>query len=137
VSKYIASLKQNVQTKERFSEQCILQHRAEIGDTGGNEVFALGWLDDSGKVATLRVSAWGNEGRVLAYSRDDETDVFIHNHPSGFLSPSDNDLIIAGKAAGSGTAPLLLSGKNGDWHPLRYLNAIKQLERYAQWLQSH
>jgi ATP-dependent DNA helicase DinG len=100
----------------RLSESCVKQLRAEILDCGGNEVFALGWLDEQGLVSRLRVSARGNEGQVLARddcsaeSGDDRlpADVFIHNHPSGLLSPSDNDLAVAGRAAENGVGAYIV-----------------------------
>jgi ATP-dependent DNA helicase DinG len=56
------------------------------------------------------VLARGNEGAVPAVWQWTEggegaspPDVFIHNHPSGFLAPSDNDLRIACRAAEEGT----------------------------------
>ena len=61
-----------MQSCKRFSGKCIEQLRAEIGEAGGNEVFALGFLDDSGKVVKLRVTARGNEGQVLAIDAADE-----------------------------------------------------------------
>ena len=101
---------------QRFSESCVNQLRAEIADAGGNEVFALGWLDGQGIVSRLRITARGNEGQVLAQavystgSGEDAlpADVFIHNHPSGVLSPSDNDLAIAGKAAENGVGAYIV-----------------------------
>ncbi|MCL2880231.1 MAG: ATP-dependent DNA helicase DinG, partial [Treponema sp.] len=51
----------------------------------------------------IEVSARGNEDAVLAI--EDEllgADVLIHNHPSGFLTPSDNDLVISSRAAEAG-----------------------------------
>ena len=81
---------------------------AEIEDAGGNEVFALGFFDDretsdTRLIVRLEVSARGNEGAVLALNdRLASADVLIHNHPSGFLTPSDNDLAIAARAAEAG-----------------------------------
>ncbi|MCL2381694.1 MAG: ATP-dependent DNA helicase DinG [Treponema sp.] len=97
-----------MQAAKRFSEEAIHKLRAEIQDAGGNEVFALGFTGDAGDsggglVARLEVSARGNEGAVLALNdRLAGADVLIHNHPSGFLTPSDNDLAIASRAAGAG-----------------------------------
>jgi ATP-dependent DNA helicase DinG len=103
-----------VRAEKRFTEQCIAQLRDEIAEAGGNEVFALGCLDGKGLVSRIRVRARGNEDSVLALGAgpgegpaagDGENgppDVFIHNHPSGFLTPSDNDLLIAGQAAEEG-----------------------------------
>jgi ATP-dependent DNA helicase DinG len=93
---------------KRFSEPCRAQLKAEIKDAGGNEVFALGFLDEQGLVANIEVSARGNEVSVLALTQWFEPadtpfpDVFIHNHPSGGLTPSDNDLVIATRAAEAG-----------------------------------
>ncbi|MDR0388971.1 MAG: ATP-dependent DNA helicase DinG, partial [Spirochaetaceae bacterium] len=90
---------------ERFSEEAIQFLRAEIEDTGGNEVFVFGRLDERGKLVRLETVARGNESSVPAlFDRmgEDIPDVFIHNHPSGFLTPSDNDLVIASRAAEDG-----------------------------------
>jgi ATP-dependent DNA helicase DinG len=98
-----------VRTEKRFTEQCIAQLRDEIAEAGGNEVFALGFLDEGGLVFRIQVRARGNEDSVLALdggigTPDGEAppDLLIHNHPSGFLTPSDNDLAIAGRAAEDG-----------------------------------
>ncbi|MDR1588187.1 MAG: JAB domain-containing protein [Treponema sp.] len=99
---------------KRFTGECAGQLRAEIDEAGGNEVFALGYLDDKGIVSRIRVIARGNENSVLALRSfsfgegEEAEDVFIHNHPSGFLTPSDNDLAIAGKAAESGVGAYIV-----------------------------
>ncbi|MDR0583955.1 MAG: ATP-dependent DNA helicase DinG [Treponema sp.] len=109
-----------MQAVRRFSEQCLSQLRAAIADAGGNEVFALGRLDDKGIVRRIRITARGNEGQVLAWGIEDmkegedpgsPPDVFIHNHPSGLLTPSDNDLAIAGKAAESGVGAYIVDNQ--------------------------
>jgi len=90
---------------KRFSENVIEKLKAEIIEAEGNEVFALGFLSGgSEKIITdLVIKARGNSGAVLALdSFFQEGDVLIHNHPSGFLTPSDNDLIIASRAAQAG-----------------------------------
>jgi ATP-dependent DNA helicase DinG len=94
----------SVQAAKRISGPCIEQLRREIAGAGGNEVFALGYLNDQGLVSRLVVRARGNEGSVLALDKGvDPPDVTIHNHPTGFLVPSDADLNIAGRAAEDGT----------------------------------
>jgi ATP-dependent DNA helicase DinG len=126
-----------MQAIKRFSEGCITELRTEIRDAGGNEVFALGFLDEKGLVVKILVRARGNEGSVLALrgeqgdffpaeeapSAPDFTpgegfsgesggarppDVLIHNHPSGFLTPSDNDLAIAARAAEAGVGSFIV-----------------------------
>jgi ATP-dependent DNA helicase DinG len=123
-----------VQAVERLSESVIKRLRSEIIDAGGNEIFALGYLNDAGIVVSVDVLARGNEGAVLALHTQPETpdrrnprqgtaagdgvvfedlsaDVLIHNHPSGFLTPSDNDLAIAGRAAGGGTGSFIINNE--------------------------
>jgi ATP-dependent DNA helicase DinG len=97
-----------VRADKRLSKQTIEKLREEILEAGGNEVFALGFLDDSGLVSGITVTARGNINSVLAV-RDKFTnpDFLIHNHPSGLLLPSDNDLIIASRAARGGIGFLI------------------------------
>lgn len=104
-----------MQASKRLSAKCIAQLSREIDDSRGNEVFALGYLDDKGLVSRLEVRARGNKESVLALQNwsggadptddapDMSPDVLIHNHPNGFLVPSDADLTIAGRAAEDGT----------------------------------
>lgn len=90
---------------KRFTEDCAERLRAAIIEAGGNEVFATGRLDSEGRVVSVSVTARGNKGAVPAvYGLDGDgmPDVLIHNHPGGFLSPSDNDLLIAARAAEDG-----------------------------------
>jgi ATP-dependent DNA helicase DinG len=101
-----------VQAAKRFSGPCIEQLRREIEEAGGNEIFALGYLDDRGLVARLVVRARGNKGAVLALdTASDPADVTIHNHPTGFLVPSDEDLGIAGRAAENGTGFFIVDNR--------------------------
>ncbi|GAB6393267.1 MAG: ATP-dependent DNA helicase DinG [Treponematales bacterium] len=101
----------------RFTGECLSALRAAIADAGGNEVFALGWLDGDGLVSRVETAARGGEAAVPAldasrgspgFDADARPDVYIHNHPSGFLTPSDNDLLIAARAAGEGTGSFIV-----------------------------
>jgi ATP-dependent DNA helicase DinG len=118
-----------VRADKRFSEQCAAELRAEIAGAGGNEVFALGWLDGGGLVARIEIAARGNGGAVLALRSFRERggppaspeegpeagpDVLIHNHPSGFLTPSDNDLVIAARAAEEGVGSFIVDNAVGE-----------------------
>ncbi|MDR2245820.1 MAG: ATP-dependent DNA helicase DinG [Treponema sp.] len=102
-----------MQALKRLSESVIAKLRSEIIDAGGNEVFALGYLNDAGAVVSVEILVRGNEGAVLALQRDDASpaDVLIHNHPSGLLAPSDNDLAIAGRASESGTGSFIINNE--------------------------
>ncbi|MDR2184413.1 MAG: ATP-dependent DNA helicase DinG [Treponema sp.] len=122
-----------LQAIKRLSGKVIEKLRAEIKEARGNEIFALGYLDDRGLVVRAEVTARGSKGEVLALGacgpepykggprifRDVEEDsarredsplpdVLIHNHPSGFLTPSDNDLVIASRAAEGGIGAFII-----------------------------
>ncbi|MFP3043871.1 ATP-dependent DNA helicase DinG [Treponema primitia] len=111
-----------MQATKRFSATCIEQLCSEIEDSRGNEVFALGYLDDQGLVSRLVIRARGNKDSVLALQHwsgdadpsDDPShapDVLIHNHPTGYLVPSDEDLNIAGHAAEDGTGFFIVDNR--------------------------
>jgi ATP-dependent DNA helicase DinG len=118
-----------VRAAKRFSKEAIERLKEEIEEAGGNEVFALGFfdVDDSGEadssdgkqgnrlITRIEVSARGNEGAVPAVQdRLASADVLIHNHPSGFLTPSDNDLAIACRAAEAGVGCYIVDNPVGN-----------------------
>ena len=101
-----------MQAAKRFSRAAIDKLRAEIEDAGGNEVFALGFIDEGKLITKIEISARGNEAAVLALMDGHSTaDVLIHNHPSGFLTPSDNDLFISSRAAEGGLGSFIVDNK--------------------------
>jgi ATP-dependent DNA helicase DinG len=74
----------------------ITQMQNAIAEAQGNEVFFVGYTEEDLIVHVVDVIARGNEiavPAVLEIARD--ADVVIHNHPSGYLSPSNADLQIA------------------------------------------
>ena len=112
---------------KRFSEKVIQELRAEIEDAGGNEIFALGFFSAGGSCAgksrsgesrlitRIIVSARGNEDTVPAIQDEmADADVLIHNHPSGFLTPSDNDLYISSRAAEAGIGSYIVDNTVGN-----------------------
>jgi ATP-dependent DNA helicase DinG len=107
-----------MQAAKRFSSEAIATLRAVIDDAGGNEVFALGYCDAKGMVNRLEVTARGDKGSVLALGFFDFSpesgempDLLVHNHPSGFLTPSDNDMALAARAAESGLGFYIVDNK--------------------------
>lgn len=75
--------------KRYFSDQAILDMRAAIVETGGNEVFFLGRTDENRIVVEVEPLARGNRDAVAAIMiATSFGDVVIHNHPSGNLTPS-------------------------------------------------
>ncbi len=98
-----------MQATNRFSKQAISNLRSEIQEADHNEVFALGFLSPEGKIERVEVVARGQEQRVLALPTQwERADVLIHNHPSGFLTPSDNDMIIAASAGEIGVGSYIV-----------------------------
>ncbi|MDR1831334.1 MAG: DEAD/DEAH box helicase [Fusobacteriaceae bacterium] len=76
-------------------EACELMKNA-IAEAGGNEVFFRGIPDDRGIVMKAQVLARGNRGSVPAILKImRKGEVILHNHPSGYLYPSDADTEIA------------------------------------------
>jgi ATP-dependent DNA helicase DinG len=70
--------------------------RGAIARAGGNEVCFVAALGEDGEVVEPRVIARGNAAAVLALLRDPEPGgLLIHNHPSGILEPSEDDLAVA------------------------------------------
>ena len=81
---------------EKFSSEAIVKMREEISKADGNEVFFRGIPDDNGIVTKVQVLARGNKHSVPAILRVmRKGEVIIHNHPSGYLYPSDADAEIA------------------------------------------
>jgi ATP-dependent DNA helicase DinG len=83
--------------KEYFSEKTRGEIEGTIKKSSGNEVFFVGSLDEDGIVDGIKVVARGNGYSVPAIVDSAESgDVVIHNHPSGNLTPSDQDIQMAG-----------------------------------------
>ena len=92
----------------RFTPDAAAAFRAAIADAGGVEVFAVGRLDDAGRVAEIEVHCRGNEGAVPALLYAPRPgDVVIHNHPSGLLRASDADLYLAGRYGEDGVGMVI------------------------------
>ncbi len=67
-----------------------------IRGSSGSEVFFVGSLDENGIVDSVRIVARGNDYSVPAIVESAKSgEVVIHNHPSGNLNPSDEDIHMA------------------------------------------
>jgi ATP-dependent DNA helicase DinG len=81
---------------DKISENIINKMREEIENAHGNEVFFRGIPNSDGIVEEIEVIARGNKGSVPALlKRMKKREVIIHNHPSGYLFPSDADVSVA------------------------------------------
>ena len=85
-----------MKASEKILREAILDLREAIEEAGGNEIYAVGALDEDGKVEAVSVLARGTLDSVLVHWRGTRgADVLIHNHPSGTLAPSKADMKIA------------------------------------------
>lgn len=72
--------------------------RSAIRLAGGREVCFVCTLNEEGIVQTARVAARGDVRSVLALPGfADRGELLVHNHPSGWLEPSDADLEVAAR----------------------------------------
>jgi len=77
--------------------------RSTIQDAGGNEVFFLAGTDERGIIQEVTPLARGNDSAVPALMQvAAQSDVIIHNHPSGHLTPSQADVGIASEYGNQG-----------------------------------
>ncbi len=91
-------------SRQRFSEEVIASLRHDITEAGGNEVFWAGTIDENGIIVSVTVGARGQiDEVVINQSVARAGHVLIHNHPSGYLEPSDADMSIAIHASDSAT----------------------------------
>lgn len=82
----------------RLSSTAALAIRAAIRLAGGREVCFVCTLDSSGVVQTARVVARGDVRSVLALPGfASKGEMLVHNHPSGLLEPSNQDLEVAAR----------------------------------------
>ncbi|MGH7900788.1 MAG: helicase C-terminal domain-containing protein [Thermodesulfobacteriota bacterium] len=81
---------------EPFSTKIKEEIGSHIKDAEGNEVFFVGNYNEEGIIDRIKVFARGNEYSVPAIIESAKSgDVVIHNHPSGNLTPSEQDIRIA------------------------------------------
>ena len=89
-----------MEINRRFSTAVRIEMKRQIEEAGGNEVFFTGIIDSEGTVISVAACARGNSDSVpVNFTASRSASVLIHNHPSGFLQPSDADLMVASDAS--------------------------------------
>ncbi len=102
-----------------FTPDSAAALRRMIQENGGHEIFCVATLDGANRVATLRVVARGNANSVPAVLEAAAPGmVAIHNHPSGDLTPSANDINLAGDLGAAGVASYIVDNAVGRLHVL-------------------
>ena len=83
---------------DRLSAKAAQAIKAAIRLAHGREVCFVCAVDDDGVVQSARVVARGDVGKVLALPGFAQRgEMLVHNHPSGMLEPSEQDLEIAAR----------------------------------------
>lgn len=79
-----------------FTPEAAKFIREAITEAYGNEVFFVGKVDETSLVCDVKVLARGNRQAVPAILDSAKTgNVVVHNHPSGNLEPSPQDVAVA------------------------------------------
>ena len=96
--------------KDFFSESVKSTIKSVIEEASGNEVFFVGSFSERYILEEVRVVARGNDYSVPAVIESAKPgDVVIHNHPSGTLTPSDQDIQIASVFGNQGVGFLIIN----------------------------
>jgi ATP-dependent DNA helicase DinG len=89
--------------RTRLAPAAAAAIRAAIRLAGGREVCFTATIDAEGVVQSARVVARGDVGQVLALPGFAQRgELLVHNHPSGALTPSDADLVVAARVHDDG-----------------------------------
>ncbi len=79
--------------RELISESAREEIKAAIKESDGNELFFVGKTDSDTKIESVKVVARGNINSVPAIiEAADPGDIVVHNHPSGNIHPSPEDV---------------------------------------------
>ncbi len=98
-----------VPARERLSETVLRILKEAIAEAEGREVFAAGRLDAAGLVSAIELVASGTADSVAApLALAEGADVLIHNHPSGRLEPSPEDVALSAKAGAGGVGSFIV-----------------------------
>ncbi len=87
----------------RIATAAAAAMRVAIRLAGGREVCFVCAVDGDGRLTSARAVARGTSGEVLALPGVAQRgEMLVHNHPSGWLEPSDADLNIAARVHDDG-----------------------------------
>lgn len=82
----------------RIATAAATAMRVSIRLAGGREVCFVCAVDTDGQLISARTVARGTSGQVLALPGNAQRgEMLVHNHPSGWLEPSDADMHIAAR----------------------------------------
>ncbi len=97
----------------KFSENAIEFMRKEIYESNDNEVYFGVNLNNHNMLDYIEVISRGNENSAPAIMNTSlEYDAVVHNHPSGNLTPSRNDIGIASELGNDAGVGFLIVNNN-------------------------
>ncbi len=83
-----------------LSQPVIIEMKRQIKSVSGNEVFFTGIINSLGLVTSVKACARGTDCEVPVHQTEvRDCSVLIHNHPDGYLVPSDADMAVASDAS--------------------------------------
>ncbi len=104
-----------MEIEKYFTPETIEIIKKAISDADGREVFFTGILNEKGIVHEVKIGSRGNEHSVpVNFSDLQSADVLIHNHPSGFLNPSEEDIGVASNASYNGAGFYIINNNVTD-----------------------
>lgn len=96
--------------KDFFSKSVKSTIKSSIKEASGNEVFFVGSFSKDKVIENIEVIARGNDYSVPAVIESASPgEVVIHNHPSGNLTPSNQDIQIASVFGNHGVGFLIVN----------------------------
>ena len=118
------------QLENRLAPKAALAIRAAIRLAKGNEVCFVGTVDEQGMIDSARVVARGDPGKVLALRGFAESgEMLIHNHPSGWLQPSDADMEIAARLHEEGIGFAIVDNDATDLYIVVEVPRLREIVR--------
>ncbi|MCI0454922.1 MAG: DEAD/DEAH box helicase family protein [Candidatus Dadabacteria bacterium] len=116
--------------KKFFTDKAREEIEGAIKEAHGNEVFFVGSLDEHGIIDGVRVAARGNDYSTPAIVDSAMSgEVVIHNHPSGNLTPSDEDIHMAGLFGNLGVGFYIIKNDVSEVYVVVEPFAEKELEK--------
>ncbi len=98
-----------------ISDSAAEYMRKEIREADGKEVFFCGYTDENSVINNVNVLARGNEFSVPAVIDFlSPENIVIHNHPSGALEPSFDDINIASYLGNRGIGVYIVNNEVSD-----------------------
>ena len=93
----------------QFHQSAITYMQQEISGASGNEVFFVARRGQDSLISEVKAVARGKEDEVpVIYDQAFRGDFVLHNHPTGNLTPSDNDIAIASYLGNQGIGFLII-----------------------------